>query len=50
MKSLTRKSGQAFYNLGKENFKQILIPIPPLNEQKRIVQKIEEVFSHIQSL
>ena len=27
-----------------------LIPIPPLNEQKRIVQKIEEVFSHIQSL
>ena len=50
MKSLTRKSGQAFYNLGKENFKQILIPIPPLNEQKRIVRKIEEVFSHIQSL
>lgn len=27
-----------------------LIPIPPLNEQKRIIQKIEEVFSHIQSL
>lgn len=27
-----------------------LIPIPPLNEQKRIVQKIEEVFSRIQSL
>jgi len=27
-----------------------LIPIPPLNEQKRIVQKIEEVFSHIESL
>ena len=27
-----------------------LIPIPPLNEQKRIVQKIEELFSHIEFL
>ena len=50
MKSLTRKSGQAFYNLGKENFKQILIPIPPLNEQKRIVERIEELFSCIEYL
>lgn len=32
------------------NAKTMLVPIPPLNEQKRIVQKIEEVFSHIESL
>lgn len=32
------------------NAKTMLVPIPPLNEQKRIVQKIEEIFSHIQSL
>lgn len=28
----------------------LFIPLPPLSEQKRIVQKIEEVFSHIESL
>lgn len=41
MKSITKKSGQAFYNLGKERFLQLLMPIPPLNEQKRIVEAIE---------
>lgn len=42
MKSITKKSGQAFYNLGKERFLQLLMPIPPLNEQKRIVEAIEK--------
>ena len=30
-------------------FRNFLIPIPPLNEQKRIVDKIEELFSKIDS-
>ena len=28
----------------------MLIPLPPLNEQKRIVEKIEELFSCIEYL
>ena len=42
LKSITKKSGQAFYNLGKERFMQLIIPIPPLNEQVRIVESIEQ--------
>lgn len=42
LKSITKKSGQAFYNLGKERFIQLIIPIPPVNEQVRIVESIEQ--------
>ena len=42
IKSITKKSGSAFYNIGKERLSAIKIPLPPLNEQKRISLKIEE--------
>ena len=42
MKSITKKSGQAFYNLGKERLVQLIVPIPPLSEQQRIVAEIEK--------
>ena len=42
MKSITKKSGQAFYNLGKERLVLLLVPIPPLSEQERIVAEIEK--------
>lgn len=42
--------GTALPTLDYDKLNNLLIGIPPLNEQKRIVQKIEEVFSHIQSL
>ena len=42
MKSITKKSGQAFYNLGKERLVQLFVPIPPIAEQARIVEAIEK--------
>lgn len=49
MKSITNKSGQAFYNIGKERLATTLIPIPPLCEQERICHQIENVFSKIKA-
>ena len=42
LKAITKKSGQAFYNLGKERLLQLILPIPPLTEQARIVAEIEK--------
>lgn len=47
MKSITNKSGQAFYNIGKERLSTALLPIPPLKEQKRIVQRIESILPKV---
>lgn len=47
MKSITNKSGQAFYNLGKERLGHALLPIPPLSEQERIVNKVLQTFDKI---
>lgn len=33
--------------INKSKFSKLLIPIPPLNEQKRIISKVEELFSEI---
>ena len=44
-KSITNKSGQAFWNISREKLLQLPIPLPPKEEQKRIVAKIEETFS-----
>ena len=47
MKSITNKSGQAFYNIGKERLATTLIPIPPIDEEKRIAEKVEGFFEKI---
>ena len=49
MRGITKKSGAAFYNLGKERLKELYLPLPPMAEQKRIVGKINEVLSSIMS-
>ena len=47
MKSITNKSGQAFYNIGKERLSTALLPIPSLTEQHRIVTQIEKLFEQL---
>ena len=42
LKAITKKSGQAFYNLGKERLIQLILPVPPIKEQERIVNEIEK--------
>ena len=49
MKSITNKSGQAFYNIGKERLALALLPIPPIVEQQRIVSMIETIFDRIKA-
>ena len=45
--SITNKSGQAFYNIGKERLSAALLPIPSLMEQQRIVAQIEKLFEQL---
>ena len=47
MRGITKKSGAAFYNLGKERLKELYIPLPPLKEQQRIVAQIEKLFEQL---
>ena len=49
MRGITKKSGAAVYNLGKERLKELYLPLPPMAEQSRIVGKINEVLSSIMS-
>ena len=49
-KSITNKSGQAFYNLSRAKLIELLVPLPPLAEQHRIVAKIEQLMKEIDKL
>ena len=44
IKSITNKSGQAFYNISKNRLEMTLLPLPPLAEQQRIVESIDAIF------
>ena len=47
---LVETRGSAMLNIaGVKELKQISIPLPPLSEQKKIVEKIEELFSGLDS-
>ena len=49
-KTITNKSGQAFWNISRQKLMDLPIPLPPLAEQRRIVAKIEELFAEIDKL
>ncbi len=40
-------SGTTFKEISNSSFKKLPIKLPPLNEQKRIVEKIEKLFSNL---
>ena len=42
IKGITKKSGQAFYNIGKERLVKLLIPVAPQREQNKIVERLKE--------
>ncbi|HDR1021551.1 TPA: restriction endonuclease subunit S [Pasteurella multocida] len=46
----SRASGTTFKEISGTEFGNIVIPLPPFNEQKRIVEKIESIFSQIDHL
>ena len=46
-KENVKKSGQAFYNLSKAALNNALIPIPPLEEQRRVVTKLDQLLAGI---
>ena len=47
VRSITNKSGQAFYNIGKERLSNTLIPIPPFEEMGKITSRIETLFQSL---
>lgn len=47
VRSITNKSGQAFYNIGKERLSNTLIPIPPFDEMGRITSRINTLFQSL---
>ena len=50
-KEFTRLSaGSTVKNLKIDSVKKVLVPIPPLNEQKRIVDKVEQLFECVDVL
>jgi type I restriction enzyme S subunit len=44
------KVGSAIPHLNKKLFKEIEVPIPPYNEQKRIVEAINITFKHLDTI
>ena len=48
IKLITKKSGSAFYNIGKERLVKLYLPIPPIEEQYNIIKKLSEIQPLIQ--
>ena len=45
MKEIQQKANGLIPGINREDILLQIIPLPPLSEQRRIVEKIEEIFS-----
>lgn len=50
LKSITKLSGQALYNIPKTKLNELLVPLAPETEQKRISSKVEQLFQKVNQL
>ena len=50
LQAIAKKSGAAFYNINKTKFNELPVFIPPLAEQARIVNRVEELFTQIDAI
>lgn len=50
LRNITNKSGQAFYNVSRVKMANLLIALPPLAEQKRIVEKVDMIMNMLDEL
>lgn len=46
----TKATGTTFLQISKEDIRELLLPLPPIEEQKRIVSKVEKLQSIIKDL
>ena len=44
------KVGSAIPHLNKKMFKELVVPIPPLSEQKKIVETVNDIFSKLENV
>lgn len=45
-----KKSCQAFYNMSKTRLMRMVLPLPPLNEQGRIVKMVDDLLGRVKRL
>ena len=49
-RNITNKSGQAFYNLSRQKLMELVVPVPPIEEQQRIIDKLETILPLIENI